>query len=414
MVGRGAQHLMSKPKIVLVSQIPMWSMGRSVGGPAFRHTVTALAERYDLTVVTPELPYVHPGDFPTGVRVETFKHHFHGTFRRVRKVGWVFDTLAWYTFRIFAWRIVKRICTEEKVDLVYGYEIYGVPVARKAADRFRIQMVARYQGTLMSSRKNERLWRQRYHKHVAALETPADLYIMTNDGTDGRRVLLELGAEDGRIRFWMNGIDHEIADSAPDRDSAREDLGLGREDRVLLTVSRLSGWKRVDRAIEVLRELEHRGMRCTLLVVGSGADLARLSELAEGLDVRFTGGVDRQELLAYYRAADALLSLYDYSNLANPVFEAMALGTPVVALDVGLTKDLVIDGVNGRLVTESQVPLAAYELLADPESAAALGRRGAEWSRSNLRSWDERMAVEIEELDALLAAPRSLDDRCDR
>lgn len=396
-----------RPHVLLISQIPMWSMGRSVGGPAFQNTVHALARHYRLTVVTPALPYVDAGDFPDEVEVRTFQHHFHGAFRQVRKVGWVFDTLAWFTFRWSAWRIVRRICATDPVDLVYGYEIYGVPVARKAADRFGLPMVARYQGTLMSTRMTEHTWRQRYHKHVAALETPADLYVMTNDGTDGRRVLTELGADESRIRFWMNGVDKTIAENAPSRSNARRELGIAEDAAVVLTVSRLSGWKRVDRAIDVARSLTEDGKPVTLLVVGSGADEGRLARLADGLDVRFAGGVGRDELITYYRAADVLLSLYDYSNLANPVFEALTLGTAVVALDVGGTADLVVDGVNGRLAHSAEDVLGIVrDLLASPEAAKALGVAGAAWAADHLRTWDERMSIETEALDELLASRR--------
>ena len=50
----------------------------------------------------------------------------------------------------------------------------------------------------------------RRHEEVLALRTPADLYVMTNDGTRGDEVLARLNPRSqGRVRFWRNGLDME-------------------------------------------------------------------------------------------------------------------------------------------------------------------------------------------------------------
>jgi glycosyltransferase involved in cell wall biosynthesis len=328
-------------------------------------------------------------------------------------VGWVTDTLAWYTFGSSAWPIVKRLCEERRPALVYGYEIYGVPVARRAADRFDVPMIARYQGTLMSVRRHERLARLRYHKHLAALRTPADLVIMTDDGTQGDHVLSRLGHPADRVRFWMNGVSRDIATSPVTGDEVRGELGIGKDAPVLLTVSRLSHWKRVDRAIDVAAALRERGLPVELVVVGSGPEESRLREHAAASGgaghVRFVGGVERDRLAGFYRMADVLLSLYDYSNLANPVLEAMVLGVPVVALGTGGTANLVRDGENGTLVTSTataDVADATERLLREPQAARALGERAASWAKGGLWDWDARMSAELDELRAIAATPR--------
>lgn len=399
----------SRAHILLISQIPLWSMGKATGGPAFRETLTHLGRRFDVSLVTPELDYVDASAIPEGVTLHTFHHRFHGVARQIRKIGWLTDTAGWYTFQSSAWSIIQRIHAEKPVDLAYGYEIYGVPVARRAADCFGIPMVARYQGTLMSSRVNERLARLRYHKHLAALATPADLVIMTDDGTLGDRVLRDLGHPVERIRFWMNGVDRSIADSPVTREDVRTELGLAEDDILLLTVSRLSHWKRLDRAIDVASLLHTHGTHVELAIVGAGPEEARLREHAAASNaaehIRFVGGVQRSQLAGFYRAADVLLSLYDYSNLANPVLESMVLGTPLVALDVGGTDHLVHDGVNGLLAHDARPATTAdlvTGLIDDPTHRRALGESAATWAQANLWSWDERMAEEVAALEELL------------
>lgn len=400
---------MSRRHILLVSQIPLWSMGKATGGPAFRETLAHLGAHFDVSLVTPDLDYVDESAIPDGVTLHTFHHRFHGVARQIPKIGWVTDTLGWYTFRSSAWPIVKRIHSERPIDLAYGYEIYGTPVARRAATRFGVPMVARYQGTLMSTRADERLARLRYHKHLAALALPADLVIMTDDGTLGDRALARLGHRADTVRFWMNGVDHSITESPVTRSDVRAELGLAEDTLLLLTVSRLSHWKRLDRAIDVVAILRERGYPVELAIVGAGPEEGRLRDRAAASPaaghVRFIGGVERSRLAGYYRAADVLLSLYDYSNLANPVLESMVLGTPLVALDTGGTSNLVVDGVNGLLARDAEpVKLADLTsgLLGDPDARAALGRSAAAWARENLWTWDARMTEEISALENLL------------
>lgn len=392
----------------MVSQIPLWSMGRNVGGPAFQQTVRHLSRRYRIALVQPELDYVGNEDLPENVELHTFRHRFHGALRHVPKLGWVADTLGWYSFGWSAWPVVRTLCERGDVSLVYGYEIYGAPVARRAASAFGLPLVTRFQGTLMSQRRYMPLSNLRFWKHVRGLATPADLVIMTNDGTQGAEYLRSLGHPLERIRFWMNGFDRDIEQFAV-RD-VREELGIPAGAPLLLTVSRLSNWKRVDRSVNALAALRARGLDAWLVVVGVGPERSRLENLASGLGIAdrvvFAGAVPRGSLASYYRSADLVLSLYDFSNLANPVIEAMVLGAPVLAYEVGGTSELVKDGVNGLLTPDADdaVGLAGLlgRLLQDEEGLRRLGASARTWALDNVWTWQERMQVEADDLDSLI------------
>ena len=127
----------------------------------------------------------------------------------------------------------------------------------------------------------------------------------------------------------------------------------------VLAVAALSRYKRLELAIAACREL---GLE--LRVVGTGPESARLTALA-GSAARFLGRVDRERLRALYRGALCLVQpgIEDFG--IAPV-EALACGTPVVALGHGGVVDIVEDGAHGVLYEEAGSPAAL---------AAAIDRR---------------------------------------
>ena len=119
-----------------------------------------------------------------------------------------------------------------------------------------------------------------------------------------------------------------------------------REDYFLLA-GRLVGYKRVDVAI---RAAVRAGVK--LVVAGDGRDAANCRKLAADGDVTFTGRVSNDELRSLYRRARAMVMPGEEDFGITPV-EAMACGTPVIALGVGGALDSVIDGVTGKFVAKA-------------------------------------------------------------
>jgi glycosyltransferase involved in cell wall biosynthesis len=111
----------------------------------------------------------------------------------------------------------------------------------------------------------------------------------------------------------------------------------------VLAVAALAPYKRLDLAIAAC---ERAGVE--LRVVGGGPERDRLGSLA-GARTRFLGRVPADELRALYRGARCLLQpgVEDFGIAA---VEALACGTPVVALGEGGVRDIVVDGRHGLLV----------------------------------------------------------------
>ena len=107
---------------------------------------------------------------------------------------------------------------------------------------------------------------------------------------------------------------------------------------------------------------------------------------AEKLDehVTFTGW--RSDVASILCQLDLLVLPSFNEGLPRAVLEAMALGLPVVATNVGGTSELVVDGQTGLLVPAGDpdaLATAIAAILDDPERARSMGRLGRERVEKN-------------------------------
>lgn len=170
---------------------------------------------------------------------------------------------------------------------------------------------------------------------------------------------------------------------------ARRQLGLEKDELVLLQLGRVVPRKGIDNVIRSLRYLRDIP-KLRLLVVGGAADVPdfekdqefiRLRDIAraEGVlaQVEFTGRRNRQQLKQYYQAADFFISTPWYEPFGITPLEAMACGTPVIGSAVGGIKYTVKDGETGFLVPPHDpeaLALAVREGISCPDKYRALCR----------------------------------------
>ncbi len=143
-----------------------------------------------------------------------------------------------------------------------------------------------------------------------------------------------------------------------DKDEARQQLGLGDDDQILLFVGRIEPLKGVDILLGAAAQMEGQS-DCFVLVIGGDSDartgeMAHLRDLAEELGiaerVSFLGAVDHERLPLFYSAADVCVVPSFYESFGLVALEAMACGTPVVASRVGGLTVAVRDGETGYLI----------------------------------------------------------------
>ena len=186
-----------------------------------------------------------------------------------------------------------------------------------------------------------------------------------------RELAIRWGARPERVEVLPNPA--PTVPELPPREELRRSFAL--DGATLAFAGRLT----VQKALDVALEAVERTPGVELVVAGDGPERARL-EGAAGERVRFLGPLGRDDVLRLFAAADAAVLPSAWENFPHAVVEALAVGTPVVATDVGGVAEVVRDGENGLLVPAGDAAAlaeAVARLLADPELRSRLARAAA-------------------------------------
>lgn len=209
------------------------------------------------------------------------------------------------------------------------------------------------------------------------------------------------GADPRRVHLIINGFDTKVFHpraQAP----LRAQLGIRPEARLIVYVGRLVETKGLRELLDAFRRLANTSPDLALALVGDGTMREELERTVAALGlsdrVLMPGGVAPKEVAQWICAAD-LLTLPSWSEgYPNVVVEAVACGRPVVATDVGGTREIVNAG-NGLLIAPRDAPALADAL------ARALD---ANWDHTAIaaairRSWDDVAADTLAVCDAVIA-----------
>jgi glycosyltransferase involved in cell wall biosynthesis len=195
--------------------------------------------------------------------------------------------------------------------------------------------------------------------------------------------LVESGVPETKIGVIYNAVDLKRFDpSAVDRPGAKREIGLGPGDVVVGTAGKLETGKGVFELVRAAALLSKTRPSVKLLFVGDGPEKARLIKEAERLSMRdrviFAGL--RSDMEKMYAAMDIFaLPSTCTEAFGMVIIEAMAMGRPVVATEIGGIPEIVKNGSNGLLVKPGDhVALAGAlgRLMDDAGLSSCLSREG--------------------------------------
>lgn len=203
--------------------------------------------------------------------------------------------------------------------------------------------------------------------------------------------LVELYAADpARIVVIPPGVDLARFTPIPPT-CAKKRIGLEPQQKNILFVGRVEPLKGIDTLLQAIGRLDRYCpqilQNVTVTIVGGDpnadtldAEMLRLHTLCVELGltdlVTFVGSKDQMTLPNFYAGSEMVVMPSHYESFGLVALESMAMGTPVIASEVGGLAHLVQSGVTGYHVP-SRDPKALscriYELLSDDERRTQMG-----------------------------------------
>jgi glycosyltransferase involved in cell wall biosynthesis len=186
--------------------------------------------------------------------------------------------------------------------------------------------------------------------------------------------LEQRGYRADRITVIRNGVP-QLAPSRL-RDETRAALGLAADAVAVMLVATLRTEKNVPLFIAAVEGAAAQEPRVRGFVAGGGPLLRPIRELAGSGPTTVLG--ERDDVPDLLAAADIVCLSSDLEAMPMVLLEAISLGRPVVATDVGGNGEVVVDGENGLLVPPGDLGGLAGALLRlarDPDLRRAMGER---------------------------------------
>jgi glycosyltransferase involved in cell wall biosynthesis len=128
---------------------------------------------------------------------------------------------------------------------------------------------------------------------------------------------------------------------------------------------------------------------------------ANLAQKLPALRLEIKHHSSREQIINYLASADVFVLNTAYEGFPHIVWEAMAVGTPVVTTNVGGNPELITDGENGILVefnNEQQLAAAIATLYHNPALRQRLGAEGqktaAKFSLDSMINQTEKLLLQ--------------------
>lgn len=266
-------------------------------------------------------------------------------------------------------------------ELVLGYWVYPDGYAAlRSARRLKVPCVLGALGSDIHMRDG-------LSRHFTRRALQGADAVVTVSEAMRRYTLAEFGADPKAVHTVVNGFNTEVfhlRDQAADRRA----LNIPADARLMVYVGRFVEAKGLNELIDAFAQMAQDDPRDRLALIGDGvmkADLqARIQALGLQDRIHMPGGLAPQDV-ATWIGASSLLTLPSWSEgYPNVVVEGVACGRPVVATDVGGTREI-IDGSNGILVK----PRSVGSLKAGLQEALSRSWPHEAIATAMTRSWDD-------------------------
>jgi glycosyltransferase involved in cell wall biosynthesis len=286
---------------------------------------------------------------------------------------------------------LSRYLRDHRVDLVHTHNPYAHLVGRPAAALAGRPSIS----TVHSIVDVETDWRDNVRRRLDHLSARC-LCRLVITVSDAQRCtyLARAGVPPARVQTLWNGVDTAVfRPNVEARTRVRARLRVAPDQPVFVTVSVLREGKGLEDLLDAIPLVLRHARTARFLIVGDGplwsAVTARVAASHLQSSVTLLGQrADVEELLA---ASDVYVHPAHFEALPTSVLEAMAVGLPVVACDVGGIPEIVRHAQTGLLVQPRRPDLLAFAMLqlVSPGVREAMGASGRAWveTHASLDRW---------------------------
>jgi 1,2-diacylglycerol 3-alpha-glucosyltransferase len=182
------------------------------------------------------------------------------------------------------------------------------------------------------------------------------------------------------IHIIPTGIDFN--ETCFTRKQLSEKFKIPLDSKILLYVGRVSKEKNLDVLIDAMQEIKESKLKAVLLVVGPG-DIKEMQKKTKSNNIVFTGGLPKSETVKMYGASDAFVFSSKSETQGLVIGEAMFAGTPVIALDSPIQKEVYPESVAVVVRNEKDFPEAIIETLKNKQKTKLMSVRAKKFVKKN-------------------------------
>lgn len=165
---------------------------------------------------------------------------------------------------------------------------------------------------------------------------------------------------------------HKSRLSQEQRETMRQDLGIGKDQQVLINLGRLGNEKNLQELVSFFHAAQEAHPDLRFLIVGGGPAKESLEKLSQSLNIAdkviFAGMIDPKRVQEYYQLGDIFVSASTSETQGLTYVEAAANGLPLLCRKDPCLDDVIQDGQNGyQYQNQEEFLLYLDRMLADPD-----------------------------------------------
>lgn len=283
-----------------------------------------------------------------------------------------------------AYKFAKQLVKENQYDLTHSF--FSVPcgyISYKLWKKYKIPYIVSLRGADVPGYSErfsflykfitptiKKIWKNAYFV-IANSQGLCELALKSNPSKE--------------IEVIYNGIDTNEFYPHPELKDPNEIR--------IICGTRVTPRKGIRFLIQAIDVLIKRYPQIRLIIVGEGNEKTSLQNMVQGLGlesiVTFLGAVPPESRIEYYAKGDIYVSPSFNEGMANFMLECLALGMPLIATDVGGTREIITEGENGFIIKTgdyNDIVEKLEFLIKNPEARKKM--KQASRARAERMSWE--------------------------